>query len=99
MLCVVCFFIPSHTQDKYCSFWKKNVFFFLDYKTLILTFCNISVVTSRNSKYLRKFAFLFNMENFDSWGNFLIIHPSESKLGAFSNWHPEKLQHRVRFLS
>lgn len=62
-------------------------------------FGNISVVTSRNSKYLRKFAFLFNMENFDSWGNFLITHPSGSKLGSFSNWHQEKLQHCVRFLS
>lgn len=93
------FFIPSCTQTNIVAFVKRMHFFPLIMKPWFSYFGNISVVTSRNSKYLRKFALLFNIENFDSWGNFLIIHPSESKLVSFSSLHQEKLQYNVRFLS
>lgn len=61
------------------------------YKIQFSYFGNIAVVTSRNSKYLRKFALLFNTENFDRWDNFLVIHPSESNW-YLSSLHQGKLQ-------
>lgn len=83
MLCLVHFFIPSCTQTNIVAFGKRMYFFFLIIKPLLSYLGNISVVTSRNAKYFRKFALLFNIENFDSWGNFLITHPSESQLVYF----------------
>lgn len=79
MLWLACFLFPR-ALNQILWLLVKEYFFPLLIKPSFSYFGNISVVTSRNSKSLRKSALLFNIEHFDSWDNFLVAHPRESKL-------------------